>query len=54
MSLDISKAQFQLDWFPKWDLENAIEKTVNWYKGYFNNDDLRSLSSFQIEEFFKN
>jgi CDP-glucose 4,6-dehydratase len=54
LSLDISKAQFQLGWFPKWDLENAIEKTVNWYKGYLNNDDLRSLSSFQIEDFFKN
>ena len=54
LSLDISKAQFKLGWFPKWDLENAIEKTVNWYKGYLNNDDLRNLSSFQIEEFFKN
>jgi len=54
LSLDISKAQFKLGWFPKWDLENAIEKTVNWYKGYLNNDDLRSLSSLQIEDFFKN
>ena len=26
LSLDISKAQFQLGWLPKWDLENAIEK----------------------------
>lgn len=54
LSLDISKAQFRLGWFPKWDLENAIKKTTNWYKGYLNNDDLRSLSSFQIEEFFEN
>lgn len=54
LSLDISKAHFKLGWSPRWDLETAIERTVNWYKDYLNQDNLRNLSSCQIEEFFNN
>lgn len=33
--LDSSKARRQLEWQPKWDLESALEETIDWYKGEF-------------------
>jgi CDP-glucose 4,6-dehydratase len=34
LKLDINKAQKLLNWFPKWDANEAIERTINWYKDY--------------------
>jgi CDP-glucose 4,6-dehydratase len=52
LSLDISKAQFKLHWSPKWNLENAIEKTAIWYKAYFEDRDILKISTEQIEEYY--
>ena len=49
LRLDISKARQRLDWVPKLELYTALELTAQWYSGYFNNEDLRSLSESQIE-----
>lgn len=32
LKLDISKAQALLNWYPKLSCDEAIEKTINWYK----------------------
>jgi len=50
LSLDISKAKSYLKWFPVWDTEKAIEKTVEWYKEYRKRDPYR-ICVDQIEEF---
>ena len=50
LSLDISKANSYLKWFPVWDTGKAIEKTVGWYKEYKKNDTYRICMN-QIEEF---
>lgn len=50
LSLDISKANSYLKWFPVWDTEKAIEKTVDWYKEYKKKDPYR-ICVGQIEEF---
>lgn len=34
LSLDISKAKYYLNWYPRWNVEMALEKTVDWYKNY--------------------
>jgi CDP-glucose 4,6-dehydratase len=34
LALDISKARFSLGWTPRWTIEKAVEKTVEWYKNY--------------------
>lgn len=52
LSLDISKAFFNLNWSPKWTLENSIVKTASWYKTYFDKKDTLALSYEQIEEYF--
>ncbi|NUU03872.1 CDP-glucose 4,6-dehydratase [Herbaspirillum robiniae] len=48
LRLDISKARQRLDWIPKMELYTALELTAQWYAGYLNNEDLRTLSENQI------
>ena len=36
--LDCSKANKLMKWLPIWDLETTIEKTINWYKEYYENN----------------
>ena len=54
LSLDISKAFFGLHWSPKWDLEDSIKHTVNWYKAYLEGNNTLDLTYKQIEEYFIN
>lgn len=35
LRLDISKANSALKWFPKLNAKQAIEKTINWYRGFY-------------------
>ena len=51
LKLDITKAREQLGWEPKWVLETALEKTVSWYKGYYNGENVLKMSLMQIEEY---
>jgi len=53
LRLDISKARQRLNWIPKLELYSALELTAQWYAGYINNEDLRSLSESQID-FYQN
>ncbi|MFJ3058921.1 CDP-glucose 4,6-dehydratase [Herbaspirillum sp. NPDC087042] len=53
LRLDISKVRQRLDWIPKMELYTALELTAQWYAGYFNNEDLRTLSENQIA-FYQN
>jgi len=48
--LDITKARFNLGWKPRWDIDKAIEKTVEWYKEY-SNENVYKLCVKQIKEF---
>ncbi len=51
LKLDISKAKSRLSWAPTWDINTAIEKTIEWSKAYFKNEDLRECCLKQINEF---
>ena len=35
LELDISKAKNKLSWIPKYNFEESVEKTVEWYKEYY-------------------
>lgn len=50
LSLDISKAGTYLKWFPAWNMDQAIKKTVYWYKSYKQEDPYKICVN-QIEEF---
>lgn len=48
LKLDISKAAHYLDWYPKLDLEQALQLTVDWIKGLQHGVDMRVLTLSQI------
>ena len=37
LKLDCTKARQQLNWHPVWDSEKTFEKTVGWYRGFYEN-----------------
>lgn len=51
LKLDISKARAGLGWVPVWDLETALSRVVEWYRGYYGGDDARILTEAQIDAY---
>lgn len=40
------------NWKSKWNIDAAIEKTVEWAKNYKDNKDMAICTDKQIDEFF--
>ncbi|RKX63740.1 MAG: CDP-glucose 4,6-dehydratase [Thermodesulfobacteriota bacterium] len=55
LKLDVSKAHSLLRWKAIYNVYEAIEKTINWYKNFYsrNSTDLYSFTVRQIEEYIK-
>jgi CDP-glucose 4,6-dehydratase len=51
LKLDCSKLKTTFDWKPRWDLEKAIAKTVEWSKVWARGDEIRTVMDRQIEEY---
>jgi CDP-glucose 4,6-dehydratase len=51
LKLDCSKADERLGWAPRWNLEDAIDKVVEWTKAYRENGNLREACLRQIDEY---
>lgn len=51
LKLDSSKAKSSLDWEPRWDLETALVKTMDWYRAYIEDEDMYKITHAQIEEY---
>lgn len=51
LKLDCSKLKTTFDWRPRWNLEKAIEKVVEWSKVWIKDEDVRFVMDRQIEEF---
>lgn len=51
LKLDCSKIKAAFGWKPRWNLETAIEKTVEWSKAWAAGRDVRPVMDRQIEEF---
>jgi CDP-glucose 4,6-dehydratase len=51
LKLDCSKAKMRLGWFPRWNLETAIDKIIDWTKDYQTGKDLRKTCIRQIEDY---
>ena len=54
LKLDCSKLKATFGWTPRWGVETAIEKVVEWTKVYFAKEDIAKCMDKQIEEFFNN
>lgn len=51
LKLDCSKLKSVFGWKPRWNVETTIEKTVEWTKVYFDNEDISKIMDKQIKEF---
>ena len=51
LKLDCSKARQQLGWLPRWELETAIEKIVEWQKAFQDKENIQTLSLAQINQY---
>lgn len=52
LKLDISKARMYLKWCPVYKVEEAIGKTIEWYKNYYEEKiDMKEYSLRQINEY---
>lgn len=54
LKLNSDKIKKTFNWNPKWNIEKAIEKTVEWTKVYKDNEDIVDCVDSQIKEFYKN
>lgn len=53
LKLDCSKLKKTFGWKPKWNVETAMEKIVEWTQIYINNEDIVMCMERQIREFME-
>ncbi|MBI4839266.1 MAG: CDP-glucose 4,6-dehydratase [Nitrospirae bacterium] len=51
LKLDCSKAKSRLEWHPRWNIEKAIDKIIEWTRAYKQKKDLTDVCLSQIEEY---
>lgn len=51
LKLDCSKAHTQLGWIPKWALETAIQKIVQWQKAFQAKENMQQISLTHINHY---
>ncbi len=51
LKLDCSKARTELGWRPRWGLDTAIDKVIEWTRAYKEGRDLAKVCMKQIEEY---
>lgn len=53
LKLDCTKAREAFGWEPVWNVDKAIEKTVEWYKAWNAGENMGKFTEMQIKEFFE-
>jgi CDP-glucose 4,6-dehydratase len=53
LNINSLKAKSRLGWYHRWDLETALNKTIDWYKAWLEHEDLVSITNLQIDEYEK-
>ena len=51
LELDSARAREELGWRPRWELEEGLRATVDWYRRHLAGEDARLLTLAQIEAF---
>jgi CDP-glucose 4,6-dehydratase len=51
LKLDCSKARAELGWWPRWSLEEALDRIIEWTLAYRNGESVRQVCERQIAEF---
>ena len=53
LRLDTTKVKKVFGWQPRWSVEEAVEKIVEWTKVYFDGGDISAVMDKQFDEFFE-
>ena len=53
LKLDSSKIKAKLGWRPRWDIAEAVGRTVEWSRTFRDGGDLVSVTDLQIEDYMK-
>ncbi len=53
LKLDCSKAKNHLNWKPRWNIQEALEKIVDWHREFINGGDMRQFSIGQINKYME-
>ena len=53
LQIDISKAKKELGWKPRYDTEESLKKTVEWYKSYYDSVEIDKFTEKQIYDYWK-
>jgi CDP-glucose 4,6-dehydratase len=48
LSLNIEKAKTVLNWNPRWNNDLAIEKTINWYREFYENHKINTIKDISM------
>jgi CDP-glucose 4,6-dehydratase len=51
LKLDCSKSKSKLNWQPKWNLDQTLEKIIEWHKGFDNQEDVKAMCLREIREY---
>ncbi|WP_394374095.1 CDP-glucose 4,6-dehydratase [Paenibacillus polymyxa] len=51
LKLDCSKALKELNWAPRWQLDRALDATIQWVVGYLQGRDIKELCEQQIADY---
>lgn len=51
LKLDISKANQRLQWMPRWSLDTALARTVEWHRAWLDGQDMRNVCLHQISTY---
>ena len=54
LKLDISKARQRLHWSPRWSIDVAISRVVDWHKAWIDGQDMRAVCMKQISDYGAN
>ena len=49
----MNKYKKNLKFKPKFNFESSINKTISWYKNFYNGENVRALCENEIKEYFK-
>ena len=53
LKLDCSKLKDMFGWKPRWNVDMAVEKIIEWTKAYLNGRDISKCMDSQIESFLE-
>jgi CDP-glucose 4,6-dehydratase len=51
LKLDCSKAATQLNWYPKWNLEDTLESIINWHQHYISGKNIKEQCLLEIVKY---